>query len=88
MAVYSMVFMGLAPIGSLLAGAAAGPLGAPLTLGLSGAICMGAAGVFLTRLPRIRVHARRLIVAQQMEGGVPPQQMTGGGLEVEEMRES
>jgi MFS family permease len=85
MAVYSMVFMGLAPIGSLVAGAVAGPLGAPLTLALSGAICMLAAGVFRTRLPQIRVHARRLIVAQQMEGGVLPQQMTGGGLEVEEI---
>ena len=43
MAVYSMVFMGLAPIGSLLAGAAAAKVGAPWTLRAAGAVTMAAA---------------------------------------------
>jgi hypothetical protein len=46
-------------------------------------ICMAAAGGFWLRLPQIRTHARRLIVAQQMEAGNPPQEMTGGSVEVE-----
>lgn len=83
MSVYSMMFMGMAPVGSLLAGALAGKLGAPLTVACSGAICVVAAIVFWTQLPRIRVDARRLIVAQQMAGGDPPQEMTGGSLELE-----
>lgn len=84
MSVYSMMFMGMAPIGSLLAGAAADGLGAPWTVAAGGFICMAAAGVFSIWLPRIRGHARRLIVAQQMAGGDPPQEMTGGSLEIAE----
>jgi hypothetical protein len=83
MSVYSMMFMGMAPIGSLLAGAAADRLGAPWTVVAGGIICMAGAAVFALRLPHIRVHARRLIVAQQMAGGDPPQEMTGGSLELE-----
>jgi MFS family permease len=82
MSVYSMMFMGMAPIGSLLAGAAADKLGAPWTVAAGGIICMSAAGLFSFHLPRLRVHSRRLIVAQQMAGGDPPQEMTGGSLEI------
>jgi hypothetical protein len=32
-----------------------------------GIFCMAAAGVFTVFLPRIRVHARRLILQQQVE---------------------
>jgi len=67
MSVYSMMFMGMAPIGSLLAGAAADRLGAPWTVAAGGIVCMAAAGVFAIFLPRIRVHARRLIQEQQVE---------------------
>jgi hypothetical protein len=84
MSVYSMMFMGMAPIGSLLAGWSAARLGAPITVALGGVICVAAASVFWSFLPRIRVHARRLIVAQQMAGGDPPQEMTGGSLALEE----
>jgi MFS family permease len=84
MSVYSMMFMGMAPIGSLLAGAAAGHIGAPWTVAIGGIVCTIAAGLFAIRLPGIRVHARRLIVAQQMAGGDPPQEMTGGSLDLED----
>ena len=69
MSVYSMMFMGMAPIGSLLAGAAADRIGAPWTITAAGIICICAAAVFWTFLPRIRVGARQLIAAQQMAGG-------------------
>jgi MFS family permease len=80
MSVYSMMFMGMAPIGALLAGASAGQWGAPLTVGLGGLITVIAAGGFAAGLPSFRAGARELIVAQQLEGGNPPQEMTGGSI--------
>ncbi|HVG22465.1 MAG TPA: MFS transporter [Blastocatellia bacterium] len=74
MAVYSMMFMGMAPLGSLLAGVLAGRLGAPGTIAAGGAVCMLGASVFALRLPGLRTEARQLIVAQQMVGGVPAEQ--------------
>ena len=85
MSVYSMMFMGMAPIGSLLAGATAGRLGAPATVAAGGLICMTAAGVFWLRWPGIRVHARRLIAEQGIAAGGPPRE-TAGGLETSERR--
>jgi len=70
--VYSMMFMGMAPAGSLLAGWAADRIGAPSTVAIGGALCVLAAAVFRWSLPRLRADARRLIVAQQMVGGDPP----------------
>ena len=84
MSVYSMMFMGMAPIGSLMAGAIADKLGAPLAVALGGVLCVICAGVFLSFLQRIRIEARRLILAQQMAAGDPPQEATGGGVEVEQ----
>jgi len=85
MSVYSMMFMGMAPIGSLIAGALADRVGAPLTVASGGVLCIACAAVFLFFLPHIRVDARRLIVAQQMAAGDPPQEATGGGVEVEQV---
>jgi MFS family permease len=82
MAVYSMMFMGMAPVGALLAGVAAGRLGAPATVALGGLICLVASGVFALRLPQLRVRARQLIVAQEAAGGDPAQEITGGGLAI------
>ncbi|HTX34889.1 MAG TPA: MFS transporter [Bryobacteraceae bacterium] len=87
MSVYSMMFMGMAPIGSLLAGAAANRFGSPMTVAGGGVVCVAAAAVFWFWLPQIRTHARRLIVAQQMEAGNPPQEMTGGSVEMEPAQE-
>jgi MFS family permease len=72
MAVYSMVFMGMAPVGALLAGWAADRIGAPTTVLIGGIACIAAAAIFRWSLPRLRADARRLIVAQQMVGGDPP----------------
>lgn len=81
MSVYSMMFMGMAPFGALLAGWAAGRFGAPATVAVAGTICVAGAAVFRLWLPQIRAGARRLIVAQSMAGGDPPQEMTGGTIE-------
>ena len=72
MSVYSMMFMGMAPLGALLAGWSADRIGAPRTVMIGGAACGAAAAVLRWRLPRRRAAARRLIVAQQAVGGEPP----------------
>lgn len=77
MAVYSMMFMGMAPFGALLAGGLAGRWGAPRTVALGGALCIVGAAVFRWRLPRLRSHARQLIVALQSTAGSPPEEVTG-----------
>lgn len=76
MAVYSMMFMGMAPVGSLLAGWSADRIGAPRTVLIGGAACVVAAAIFRWSLPRLRADARRLIVAQQSVGGEPPAGVT------------
>jgi MFS family permease len=76
MAVYSMMFMGMAPMGALFAGALARPLGAPLTVALGGVGCLVGSAIFLRRLPKLRVEARQLILAQGMYGGEPVEQVT------------
>jgi MFS family permease len=72
MAVYSIMFMGMAPLGALIAGSAAERLGAPMTIAIGGVICAAASAVFAARMPAHRVEARRLIIAQSMAGGDPP----------------
>ena len=66
MAVYSMMFMGMAPIGALLAGSLAGWLGATTTVAAGGAFCLAGGLLFLQRLPQIRGEARQLILAQEV----------------------
>ena len=65
MGVYSMMIMGMAPFGGLLAGVAADRYGAPAAVAAGGVICLASAGIFWTQLPEIRVHARRMIAEQQ-----------------------
>jgi MFS family permease len=79
MALYSMSFMGMAPFGALISGAAAHRLGAPLTVALGAGGCVIGAALFALRLPRLRGEARQLIIAQGMLGGEPPEEMTTRG---------
>ena len=65
MSVYSMMIMGMAPFGGLLAGLVAHRLGAPATVAIGGVICLVSAGIFWTQLPQIRIHARRMIAEQR-----------------------
>ncbi|MBI5209145.1 MAG: MFS transporter [Elusimicrobia bacterium] len=69
MALFSMMFMGLAPFGSLLAGALAHAVGAPMTVAAGGAVCLAGGAVFALRLPALRPELRRLLSAQE---GTPP----------------
>ncbi len=77
MSVYSMMFMGMAPFGALLAGVIAKGLGAPLTVALGGAVCIMGSLVFGWKWPAMRGEARQLIVAQGMRSGEPPEEMNG-----------
>ena len=76
MAMYTMMFMGMAPFGSLFAGGIAEHLGAPFTVSVGAVACIGAAFLFFFHLPKIRVEARRLIFAQEVAGGEPSVEMT------------
>jgi MFS family permease len=76
MSVYAMTFMGMAPLGALLAGSLAHKLGAPLTVGIGGVVAIVGAGLFGLKLPALRPAAREMIVAQQVAGGAPAQEMT------------
>jgi MFS family permease len=76
MSVYSMMFMGMGPIGALIAGVIADRLGAPPAVIMGAFVCLGGAVLFGLRLPKMRGEARRLIIAQEMVGGEPVQEMT------------
>lgn len=76
MAVYSMMFMGMAPIGALLGGALSDRLGAPWTVAIGGFASVLGAWWFSIQLPKVRAEARRLIIAQSMAGGEPAEEMT------------
>ncbi|HET7452159.1 MAG TPA: MFS transporter [Thermoanaerobaculia bacterium] len=71
MAVYSMMFMGMAPIGALLAGLAAHVFGAAETVAAGGVLCIAGAAAFAWKLPSLRTEGRRLILAQQAVAGEP-----------------
>lgn len=62
MSLYSMAFLGTAPLGSLLAGSIAARFGAPVVIGAGGAGCIIAAGVFGAHLPALREIVRPIYV--------------------------
>jgi MFS family permease len=71
MGLYSMMFMGMVPIGALGAGFTAARLGAPLTVTICGVGCLLGSALFARRLPQIRAEAQDLILAQGMLNGEP-----------------
>ena len=86
MSIYSMMFMGMAPFGALLAGTLADRIGAPATVAGGGVVCVVGAVVFGWRLPALRPEARRIIIAQQAAAGEPSQGMTGAAAPNESVR--
>ncbi|MBX3260624.1 MAG: MFS transporter [Labilithrix sp.] len=62
MAVYAMMFLGVAPIGALAAGALAAKIGAPATLTAGGAVCLLAGLGFWRKLPDLTAKARALVL--------------------------
>ena len=78
-ALYTMMFMGVAPFGAFFAGAVAHRLGAPWTVAIGGVACIAGAVAFGMVLPTFRKQARELVLAQGMVGGAPAQEMTRQG---------
>jgi MFS family permease len=76
MAVYSMMFMGIGPLVAFFGGALADRVGAPITVSMEVVAAIGGAALFGLQLPKIRVEARQLIVAQGMAAGAPAEEMT------------
>ena len=77
MSLYSMMFLGMTPIGSLLDGYIANYIGAPITVAIGGlASCLG--GLAFARMwPSMRGPARELIAAQGMMAGAPQPEESG-----------
>ena len=76
MSLYAMMFMGMAPVGALLAGSLAARIGAPATIAGGGIVCLAGALVFARHLPHLRSEARQMIVELQMTAGDPPEEPT------------
>jgi len=73
MSFYAAAFQGTMPLGSLLAGALAGRIGAPRTVQLGGAACLLGALAFARALPGIRAELRPIYV----QLGIIPEVATG-----------
>jgi MFS family permease len=77
MSLYSMMFLGMSPIGSLLAGALADRVGAPVTVAIGGLIsCLGGLA-FARKWPSMRGPARELVAAQGMMAPAPQPEESG-----------
>lgn len=77
MSVYSMMFLGMSPLGSLLAGKMAEHIGAPLTVAIGGlASCLGGLN-FARKWPAMRGPARDLVAAQGMMSPAPQPDESG-----------
>jgi len=77
MAVYSMMFMGMAPLGAMFAGTVANHIGAPYTVTIGGAVCIVGAIIFGLNLNEFRSEAREIIIALNMASGSPVDRATG-----------
>jgi MFS family permease len=64
MSLFSMMLVGMAPFGSLLAGWAADQIGAPLVVAIGGGFCAVAGLVFARQLPRLRAAATPILAAR------------------------
>ncbi len=73
MSFYTVSIMGMSPFGSLLFGSLADRIGAPATLAIGGALCLGGAGIFYRRLPALREMVRPIYVKM----GIIPEIATG-----------
>ncbi len=69
MSYYTAAFVGTAPFGSLLAGAMAHWIGAPLTVMINGSVCILGAAWFWSQLPKIRRDMRPIY---ERLGIIPP----------------
>jgi MFS family permease len=77
MSLYAMMFLGMAPMGSLVAGAMAARIGAPVTVALGGFVSLVGAIVFRRKWPSMRGSARELVAAQGMIRPISPPEASG-----------
>lgn len=75
MSLYTMAFMGMAPFGSLLAGALAGLIGTPITVLIGGISCLIGSLIFACWLPTFRKYVRPVYVRM----GIIPEVAAGIG---------
>jgi MFS family permease len=75
MAMYTMMFMGMAPIGSLLSGLFADWIGAPLTVAIGGVGAVIGAVLFLRKLPALQFEAYQLLKAQGVAATEAPEEV-------------
>jgi MFS family permease len=76
MALYSMMFMGMAPFGAFFGGAMADKFGAPIAVAIGAVASVVGATIFWRSLPTFRVEARELIIAQTATPGEPSEEIT------------
>jgi MFS family permease len=76
MSLFTMAFMGLAPLGSLFAGAVAGRFGPPVALQCGAAVCLLGSVAFASQFRQLRAHVRpiyvRMGILPEMGSGVHP----------------
>jgi MFS family permease len=73
---YSMMYMGMTPIGSMVAGIVAEHIGARITISAGGAFCLLASIVYTSRLSGIRTEARQMV---QTASAATPEQIAAEG---------
>jgi MFS family permease len=73
MGFFTVAFVGMSPLGSLLAGALASVIGAPWTLFIGGVVILVGAGVFARKLPQLKEKIRPIYVTK----GILPEIATG-----------
>lgn len=61
---FILSFMGMVPLGTLIAGSIASAIGAPLTLAINGAVCIVACLIFIIQLPKWRRQVRPIYLAK------------------------
>jgi MFS family permease len=71
MSLFTMSFLGVSPFGSLLAGSLANALGAPVTLIISGLVCVISGFLFVKQLPKLRLIVRPIYLAKKILPAVP-----------------
>jgi MFS family permease len=73
MSFYTVAFIGMTPVGSLLAGEFASAIGGPWTVFIGGIACLTGAAVFARKLPQLREKVRPIYVKK----GILPEIATG-----------
>lgn len=73
MAIYMACFLGMSPVGALVAGALAEKIGPPAALALGGTLAVAAAAVYIANLPAIRTAIRPIYQKLGIVPGPDPQ---------------